>query len=61
MSAKDKIKNWHSNLLWTDEMVAKAVARKIITTTDYEEITGRIIYRKTQSELKGEGNARTES
>ena len=60
MSAKGKIKNWHSTLLWTDEMVAKAVARKIITATDYEEITGRI-YRKTQSEMKGEGNARTES
>lgn len=41
MSVKEKIATWYNDLLWTAEMVAKAVVQRIITTKDYEEITGK--------------------
>lgn len=35
-----KIKKWYAQGLWTKEMVANAVAKGVITTTQYEEIIG---------------------
>ena len=37
---KKKIAKWYKQGLWTKEMVANAVAKGVITATDYEEITG---------------------
>lgn len=36
----EKIKKWHEEGLWTDEMVYKAVP-KMITAEEYTEITGK--------------------
>lgn len=37
---KTKIAKWYKQGLWTKEMVANAVIKKIITAADYKEITG---------------------
>ena len=37
---KEKIEKWYKQGLWTTEMVRNAVAKKILTAKDYEEITG---------------------
>ena len=39
---KKKIAKWFKQGLWTAGMVADAVAKKIITAADYEEITGEV-------------------
>ncbi len=36
---KNKIAKWYNQGLWTAAMVANAVKKGDITTTDYEEIT----------------------
>jgi uncharacterized XkdX family phage protein len=36
---KEKIKKWYPKL-WSKDMVAQAVAKKLITAEDYKEITG---------------------
>ncbi len=37
---KEKILSWFNSGLWTADMVAEAVERKIITADDYEYIIG---------------------
>lgn len=37
---KNKIAKWYRQGLWTVEMVANAVEKRVITADDYEEITG---------------------
>jgi hypothetical protein len=37
---KNKISKWYKQNLWTKEMVADAVAKKVISADDYKEITG---------------------
>lgn len=39
---KAKIAKWYKQGLWTKEMVANAVEKKVITAADYEEITGEV-------------------
>lgn len=36
----DKIKKWHEQGLWTDEMVQQAADKGIITQEQADEITG---------------------
>ena len=38
---KDKITKWYKQCLWTNEMVANAVTKGVITAEDYKEITGK--------------------
>lgn len=38
---KDKIALWHKQGLWTDNMVANAVEKNILSADDYKEITGK--------------------
>ena len=38
---KNKIAKWYKQSLWTNEMVANAVKKNIITEKDYKEITGQ--------------------
>lgn len=40
MTNKEMAIHNHSRNLWTDDMVAKLVAKGKITSADYEEITG---------------------
>lgn len=35
-----KIKKWYAQGLWTNEMVANAVVKGVITAEQYKEITG---------------------
>ena len=37
---RDKIAKWYKQGLWTAEMVYNAVVKKVITKSDYKEITG---------------------
>lgn len=37
-----KIKKWYDQGLWTKQMVAKAVAKGVITPEQYQEITGEL-------------------
>lgn len=37
---KEKILSWFNSGLWTEDMVAEAVERKIITAEDYTYIIG---------------------
>lgn len=37
---KEKIKAWYKFGLWTQEMVRNAVAKKVLTEVEYQEITG---------------------
>ena len=37
---KDKIQTWYKQGLWTAEMVANAVVKKVLTPDDYGNITG---------------------
>ena len=39
---KKNIAKWYKQGLWSKSMVADAVAKKIITAEDYEEITGEV-------------------
>lgn len=39
---KTKIEKWYRQGLWTAEMVANAVKKRIITAEDYAEITGNV-------------------
>jgi hypothetical protein len=39
---KDKIAKWYKQGLWTAAMVANAVKKRVITASDYEEITGEV-------------------
>lgn len=36
----EKIMKWYKQDLWTDEMVANAVKKGLITGEEYKEITG---------------------
>ena len=38
---KNKIAKWYKQGLWSNEMVANAVKKSIITELDYYEITGQ--------------------
>ena len=38
----DKIKRWYEQGLWTKEMVANAVVKGVITSEQYEQITGEV-------------------
>ncbi len=38
---KTKIEKWYRMGLWSDEMVANAVKKGLITEEDYAEITGK--------------------
>ena len=38
---KSKIEKWYKQGLWTADMVANAVAKNIITTEEYADITGK--------------------
>lgn len=37
---KEKIARWYAQNLWTPGMVCSAVKKGILSTRDYEEITG---------------------
>ena len=37
---KDKIAKWYKQGLWSADMVASAVEKRVITADDYKEITG---------------------
>ena len=37
---KEKIARWYAQGLWTAGMVRSAVEKKVISETDFEEITG---------------------
>lgn len=39
---KTKIAKWYKQGLWSKAMVANAVKKGIITSADYEEITGEV-------------------
>jgi hypothetical protein len=39
---KNRIEKWYKQGLWTLDMVKNAVAKGVITTDDYEEITGEV-------------------
>ena len=38
---KKKIEKWYKQGRWTEEMVANAVAKGLITAADYKSITGK--------------------
>lgn len=38
---KAKIAKWYKQGLWTNEMIANAVKKNVITELDYYEITGQ--------------------
>ena len=37
---KEKIAKWYAQGLWTKKMVRNAVEKKVISETNFEEITG---------------------
>ena len=37
---KEKIAKWYTQGLWTKKMVRNAVEKKVISETNFEEITG---------------------
>ena len=37
----EKIKKWYAQGLWTQQMVANAVAKGVLTAAQYKEITGK--------------------
>lgn len=37
---KEKIEKWYAQGLWTKKMVRNAVEKKVISETNFEEITG---------------------
>ena len=39
---KEKIAKWYKLGLWTLDMVGSAVAKGVLTPSDYTEITGKI-------------------
>ena len=41
MTTKEMTKKNYNRGLWTDDMVAKLVAKGKLTTSDYKEITGK--------------------
>lgn len=38
---KEKIKKWYAQGLWTQQMVANAVVKGVLTAAQYKEITGK--------------------
>lgn len=42
----EKIKKWYVQGLWTQQMVANAVAKGILTADQYKEITGKELSEK---------------
>ena len=38
---KEKIERWYKQGLWNDDMVGNAVAKGILTSDQYKDITGK--------------------